>query len=233
MELSSRDALDRVVRRYVAAAAQHDDPMLTHMLGTSPEGNGQRSELRATFDSQESMLDREAAFQGGEAGRQAIMRRRSSASSRSMPPEEVTQNRAKRVLFEATPTGEAGPSAFERVEVGEVKAQQSSLSLQLEGPKSKGGAGGIRGRTTHITVYGNPVPGTAIELAVPEKASMAQVIEFVLNAYMKRDNCESLHLDGIDFELLMVRASRRGGGGPAGALRGGVAREGARQGRAG
>ena len=221
MELSSPEGLEHVVRRYVTAAQQHDDPMLTHMMSTSPPSSGQRSELRATFDSQESMLDREAAAMPGEAGRQAIMRRRSSASS-AVLGEEASQGRAKVVHFEATPTGGARGSAFERVDVGELKAQQSSLSLQLTPNAAKaGGAGGIRGGTLPVTIYGNPVPGKPIELQVPKKASMAQVIELVLKAYMKRDNCELLQLDGVDFELLMVRRSRGAAGGDGGAAWGG------------
>tara|TARA_B110001452_G_scaffold263117_2_gene264107 strand:+ start:2831 stop:3760 length:930 start_codon:yes stop_codon:yes gene_type:complete len=192
MDISGKDALDFVIQAYVAAAAEREDLELLHLLSTSPDSRPPSSD---------EFSDDDLETFGKPVERQASAAAPEPAASDDAA--KKTPQKDSKIVFSADKPSEAFVFAREEVPQRdpEAEAPTSALSAMLG---SGGSSSGNTGKELQIRVFGDPIPGDPLDLNVPERATMAQVITLVLNEYMRLNNMEMLFLEGVDFELLMA-----------------------------
>lgn len=191
MDISAKEALDFVIQVYVAAAAEREDLELLHLLSTSPDSRPPSSDEFSDDDLQ--------TFGKPERRRSSVSDPRDEPTK---PEQQKTPQKDSKVVFKADEASDA--FVFAREEVPQVDPEAEPPTSMLSAMLSSGGSGSGGGKEMQIRVFGHPIPGDPLDILVPERATMAQVITRVLDEYMRLSNMEMLFLEGVDFELLMA-----------------------------
>lgn len=191
MDISAKEALDFVIQAYVAAAAEREDLELLHLLSTSPDSRPPSSD---------EFSDDDLETFGKPVGRV------SAADPAPATPDDAakkTPQKDSKIVFSADQPSDAFVFAREEVPQLDPEAEPptSALSAMLS---SGGGSSGSGGKEVQLRIFGDPIPGDPLDILVPERATIAQVITVALNEYMRLNNMEMLFLESVDFELLMA-----------------------------